>query len=167
MKKRLLVAVLLLGTLVFAEGISLQKTTTPATQSIVKQACVADLSLEMMQTIQTLTKDYLYQGIGTNGRSLKKEIKETTAALQKVMKEFAAYVSDSHPVQRQLKILLSTEREFESLVAEKYSQENMQLLLDLGTVTSMATEDILQAMQTGSKVYRKDANARMVRLSAL
>ena len=158
---------LLSSMLLSTELAPISKAGFTSVQTTVKQASVMGTSMESMQLVQMLTKDYLYKGMGISSNPLDKEIKEIMVSLGLVMKEFGSYTSTNRKVQRQLKMILLAESDLESIVSEKYSLENTQLLLDLGSVIAEATTGILEAVGEGASIYKKDSNARMLRLSSL
>jgi len=167
MKKIFSALILLSSTFLFAELAPISKTGFMTVQTTVKQASVVDTSMESMQLVQMLTKDYLYSGMGTSSNPLDREMKESIISLGLLMKEFDSYTSKNRKVQRQLKMILLAESDLESIVSQKYSLENTQLLLDLGSVISEATTGILEAVGEGTSIYKKGSNARMLRLSSL
>ena len=167
MKKIFSALMLLSSTLLFAELAPISKTSFATIQTTVEQRSVVDTSMESMQLVQMLTKDYLYKGMGTSSTPLDREMKKNIVSLGLLMKEFDSYTSQNYKVQRQLKMILLAESDLESVVSQKYSLENTQLLLDIGSIIAEATTGIQEAVGEGASIYKKDSNARMLHLSSL
>ena len=166
MKKILFIATLFLGSFLFAGTVSAQET-SGSKSNIVPYTSMLEISLKSAQLTQRLVKDYQCYGLGINKAMLRTEIKETSVNLHHLMQKFNTYVSGNNKVLRHLKMIQIAQKELEGIVTEKYSPDNMLLLMDLATVISESTESVVNAIERGAVVYRKDSNARMLRLSAL
>ena len=167
MKKIVLTLIVISQMLLLAGATSIQNKKFQNTQAMVNHEQVTDASLECMRLIQSLTKKYLYRGIGMSSKSLDIEITENIVSLNRLMQKFDAYLTEDDKVQRNLKMIKIAEKEFEGTVIGYYSSDNMQILMDLTSVISESITGILKATSMGIVIYKKDSNSRMLRLSSL
>lgn len=166
MKKTLFVGMLFLGSVLSSGTVSVQNP-TGRNDNIVQYTSVLEISLKSAQLTQRLAKDYQYFGKGVNQKALGAEIRDATASFDRLMQKFNSYVSENKKLQRHLKMIQIAQEDFESIVAKRYTPDNMLLLMDLASVIFESTEHIVAAVERGVIVYKKDSNTRKLRLSAL
>jgi len=131
--------------------ISANKISSIGTQ--VQKSEVMDVATQSMYLMQTVVKDYLYIGSDMNSPVLMQEMNHSIQALNKQIDILKGYCSDNMMIENLLKSASIGRDELKEVLKEKYSADNIKLVLDLTTYISSVVLEVTEMMDREGIVY--------------